>query len=155
MSRGVYSLLIQLGQKRSIISRSGLRWHLQEGHYVYTGSAMGNSSTSLEKRLERHLKVRKRCFWHIDKLLDGSAKVVSTIYAKTASRMECKVNKKISSVPHASPIKGFGSSDCRFGCIGHLIFLNSNSDDLIMLLRGAYLDLGLSYKEIGMGFGYR
>ena len=155
MSRGVYSVLIQLRQKHSIRLRSGLCWNLQEGHYIYTGSAMGSGSMSLEKRLERHLKVGKRCFWHIDRLLNGCAKVLCTIYAKTADRMECKVNQKISSLPYASPIKGFGSSDCRSGCIGHLIFLNSNPDHLIKLLRKAYYDLELNYEEMGIGLGYR
>lgn len=155
MGRGVYSLLIELGDERSIKISPNLGWQLPKGYYIYTGSAFGRGSTSLEKRLERHLKVDKKIFWHIDRLLNGSGKVVKAVYAQAATKMECKVNQRISSLPQAKPIKGFGSSDCRCGCAAHLLYLNTHPKDLIKLLHRAYRELGLKYRELSMGLGSR
>jgi len=151
LSRGVYSLLIELEEEQVIKHRPNLSWHLSKGYYIYTGSALGRGSTSLEKRLERHLKVNKKVFWHIDRLLAGAGKVVKVVYAKTTAKMECEVNKKILSLLHAKPMEGFGSSDCRCRCVGHLLYLTNNQENLDELLRRAYCELGLNYEELGIG----
>ena len=141
----MYTLLIELKNKRLIRISSDRCWHLSAGYYVYTGSALGKGSTSLEKRLERHLKIEKKRFWHIDRLLNGSGRIVSIVYAQTGERMECRVNQKILSHPRAESIEGFGSSDCRNGCIGHLIHLHfSAEEDLINLIFNVYSALGLN-----------
>jgi len=147
LSRGVYCLLIRLGRERSIKPRRGVSWLLPEGYYIYTGSALGRSSTSLEMRLERHLRVDKKTFWHIDRLLDGSAKVVKVFYAETTAKLECDLNQKISTLLQAKPVKGFGSSDCKYGCIGHLLYLHQTTGDPSESIRKAYYELGLQYKE--------
>jgi Uri superfamily endonuclease len=147
LTRGVYSLLIELEEGRAIELKRGVCWRLPKGYYVYTGSALGRGSTSLEKRLERHLSVNKKTYWHIDRLLDGSARVVRAVYAEAATRMECKLNQKISSLLRAKAVKGFGSSDCKYGCVGHLLYPNPLLRDLSGLLRRAFCELGLKYRE--------
>jgi len=144
-------LVIELSEERAIKPRLDLSWHLPKGYYIYTGSALGRGSTSLEKRLERHLRVNKKVFWHIDRLLAGAGKVVKMVYAKTTAKMECEVNKKVLSLLQAKQIEGFGSSDCRCGCIGHLLYLTNNPENLDELLRRAYCELGLKYEELGTG----
>lgn len=151
MSRGVYTLLIELEDEQTIKVKPDLGWHLLKGRYIYTGSALGRGSTSLERRLERHLKASKKIFWHIDRLLSGFGKVVKVAYAEASVKIECELNKKILSLLEAKPIKGFGSSDCRCGCIGHLLYLNPNQQYLDELLRRAYFELGLNYRELSMG----
>ncbi len=151
MSRGVYTLLIKLEDQHIINLKPNKGWCLPKGYYLYTGSALGSGSTSLEKRLERHLSVDKKVFWHIDHLLNGSGKVIKVAYAITAAKMECELNQKISSLLEATPIKGFGSSDCRDGCVGHLLYLNSQPRDLTLTLRRAYHLLGLNYRELSVG----
>lgn len=147
----MYSLLIKLAEERAIKPRPNLSWLLPKGYYIYTGSALGRGSTSIERRLERHLRVNKRVFWHIDRLLVSSAKIVKVVYAKTSAKMECEVNKKILSLLRAKPIKGFGSSDCRGGCVGHLLYITANPDNLTELLHRAYYELGLDCEELAVG----
>jgi Uri superfamily endonuclease len=151
LSRGVYTLLIKLGEGQSIKPRPELRWNLPKGYYVYTGSALGRGSTSLEKRLERHLRVNKKIFWHIDRLLSGSGRIVKVFYAETAAKIECELNQKISSLLQAKPIKRFGSSDCRKGCVGHLLRLSPYTQDVNELVCRAYRELGLNYRELSVG----
>jgi len=144
-------LLIELSEEQAIKPRPDLSWHLSKGYYVYTGSALGRGSTSLEKRLERHLRVNKKVFWHIDRLLAGAGKVVKVVYAKTTAKMECELNKKLLSLLQAKPMRGFGSSDCRYGCVGHLLYLTTNPENLDELLHRAYCELGLNCEELGRG----
>jgi len=151
LSRGVYTLLVEVGEEQTIKPRPNLSWCLPKGYYVYTGSAQGRGSTSLEKRLERHLRADKKVFWHIDRLLAGAGKVVKVVYAKTTARMECEVNKKLLTLLQAEPIKGFGSSHCRGGCVGHLLYITANPDNLTELLHRAYYELGLNCEELAIG----
>jgi len=150
LTRGVYTLLIKLENQYRISLKPNKGWYLPKGYYVYTGSALGRGSTSLEKRLKRHLRVNKKVFWHIDRLLNGSGKVIKVAYAIAAAKMECELNQTISSLLQSTPIKGFGSSDCRGGCMGHLLYLNSQPRDLTLTLRRAYQLLGLNYRELSV-----
>ena len=155
MSRGVYTLVIKLEEGQYIKPRPDLGWHLPKGYYVYTGSALGRGSTSLEKRLERHLRVDKKIFWHIDRLLSCSGRIVKVVYAEAAAKIECELNQRVSSLLRAKPIKRFGSSDCRNRCVGHLLYLTHQTQDLNELLCRAYRELGLNYRELGVGLGVR
>lgn len=63
-SRGIYALLIWSEEKELSVGSLG-SIHFQEGYYVYIGSAQKN----LRKRVERHLKKKKKMRWHIDYFL--------------------------------------------------------------------------------------
>jgi adenylylsulfate kinase len=111
--KGIYILLISIGQNISVnVGVLGDK-NFDKGLYVYVGSAQNN----LEKRVERHFRKVKRKFWHIDYLLCNSHAEVVKVFCKEAGRLEeCRVAERLCKV--AAPIRGFGSSDCR--CKGHL-----------------------------------
>jgi len=91
--KGSYVLLIELPESRVIqVGRLGLRT-FPRGFYAYVGSALNR----LGPRIARHLRVQKKCHWHIDYLL-REASIRQVVICET----------------------GFGSSDCR--CSSHLYF---------------------------------
>jgi Uri superfamily endonuclease len=113
---GVYQLWSRVTTARRIrVGRLG-RFLFPAGLYVYTGRA----SRGLRARVARH--TRRTCMkhWHIDYLL-GSAGVgleKVTLVSRDPSR-ECATNQHAGEGA-ACPVLGFGSSDCRQGCLAHL-----------------------------------
>lgn len=88
------------------------------GHYVYTGSARRN----LAARIARHRRRDKPLRWHIDYLLADPAAVVE--WVATGTRAECRWHQATAGrVLHP----GFGASDCRAGCGGHLKWLGPDT----------------------------
>ncbi|MDZ4245940.1 MAG: DUF123 domain-containing protein, partial [Dehalococcoidia bacterium] len=63
---GIYIVLAELTKPLDLQVRSGRIFYLEQGFYAYVGSAL----SGLDKRIGRHLKTRKKLFWHIDYLLD-------------------------------------------------------------------------------------
>ncbi len=121
--KGIYTIVMKLENERRCRVGSLGSFRFGKGVYLYTGSARGKGSASIEGRKRRHLGKRNRNFWHIDYLLStGSWKIQAFIYSETAKDFECKVNKRIQESSHAAfPVKGFGSSDC--SCLSHLVYL--------------------------------
>jgi Uri superfamily endonuclease len=109
-----YQLRIHLSQAvRLQIGRLGA-FDFPAGEYVYTGSAKRN----FEARIARHMRRDKTLRWHIDYLLDAmEARVTSVVRAE---RDECEMNQ---TQPGVVLVPGFGASDCRKGCGGHLKYL--------------------------------
>ncbi|ABN70508.1 protein of unknown function DUF123 [Staphylothermus marinus F1] len=111
-SKGYYVLFINVGKACRITTRSGKKFNIKPGIYVYLGSAFGRGG--LYSRIMRHLRKRKKLFWHIDYLL--TCKQVEIIEYLT---IECSKNKCIDYESFISrtltnmfePIKGFGCSD--------------------------------------------
>lgn len=141
--RGVYTLIIRFSRrcKASIgTQRSAL---VQQGLYLYTGSALGRGSTSLESRIRRHLRREKREFWHVDRLLVcKSAKVVSAVLAETTGKVECTVNAALLKDPKVGvPFRGIGSSDCR--CESHFLIAERSLKSMRKTVRSCYSRLGL------------
>lgn len=88
-----------------------------KGDYIYVGSAQNG----IEKRIERHLKKRKKEFWHIDYLLINRDAVINKVYCKKGKKEEeCKTAEELSK--HGKPIAKFGCSDC--DCKSHLFKIN-------------------------------
>ena len=112
---GVYCLLLWVGRPRWLgLARLGSR-RIPCGWYVYTGSAKRN----LLPRLERHVRRRKRCHWHIDYLRDMASLREIWVWPWTPTG-ECRTSARVRRLPDAVlPLRGFGSSDCR--CDAHLI----------------------------------
>jgi adenylylsulfate kinase len=117
--KGIYVLLISVAKDISIsVGALGGR-DFQEGLYVYVGSAQNN----LEKRVKRHLRKTKRKYWHIDYLLSNRRAKVVRVFCKEAGKLEeCRVAERLCEV--ATPISGFGSSDC--ACKGHLFGIETH-----------------------------
>ncbi len=145
--RGVYTLLIKVSKGQVLdIGKLGRR-NFPRGHYTYTGSALGKGSMSLAGRISRHLRRERKGRWHIDYLLNLSdVRVGAVVYSETALGMECPIVKRLASLEGVEGVvKGFGSSDCRNGCLAHLHrFPNHSKERLIQAVSTIYRDIGLS-----------
>ena len=114
--KGIYVLIIEV--KKPIQIRIGALGKIKfpKGSYAYVGSAQNN----LKKRIARHLRKKKKKFWHIDYLLANKNVGINKIMYKPAGKPEeCRIVKFLSKVEKS--IKGFGSSDCK--CESHLFKL--------------------------------
>jgi len=126
MHPGIYQLIIELSEEKSIqIGKLGLL-HFSSGFYIYTGSALGG----IESRIARHLRHDKRLHWHIDYLLKY-ARITDVIAYLTNKDLECQLNKRIMAIPDCIPIRGFGSSDCK--CISHLAHFKRKLDVITII----------------------
>lgn len=99
-----YLLHIYLSKPKYIkIGKLGT-FTFKKSNYVYVGSAKKN----MEKRIARHLRKKKKKFWHIDYLLDfARIKKVWTCHLPEEKVAEILSNElKI-------PVVGFGSSDTK------------------------------------------
>lgn len=120
---GCYILILNLKDNCRLKVGSLGFLSLKKGYYCYVGSALGRS-VSLEKRVMRHKKIAKekcgKLRWHIDYLLICKhTKLLKIILIPSKSKIECKVSKIIGNLAD-KVVEDFGSSDCKFGCKGHL-----------------------------------
>ncbi|MGY5856298.1 MAG: GIY-YIG nuclease family protein [Candidatus Thorarchaeota archaeon] len=133
--KGAYTLIIRIEQSVSIQIKSLGVISFKPGLWVYIGSAMGNGSTSLENRLNRHFRKEKTIYWHIDYLLDADTEIEEAIWAESTESAECDLAQSIEAHNNFKPgPRAFGSSDCRRGCIAHTYFYDSDGqihNDLI------------------------
>ena len=123
--KGSYVLLIKVELLQDIkVGRLGII-DFRSGFYAYVGSAQNN----LEKRIERHLRTKKRIFWHIDYLLE-KAEILDIFQVESPQKLECAIAEKLSKQFQSVP--NFGSSDCR--CGSHLFYHESRKvlEDIIM-----------------------
>jgi sugar fermentation stimulation protein A len=111
---GAYLLLLHLRQSQTVSIGQLGEHHFAAGFYIYVGSAMAN----LTKRVERHLRRRKRQHWHID-YLRQVADDVTALPIRASERQECDLTQAMSQYA-AAAVDGFGSSDCH--CGSHLFF---------------------------------
>ncbi len=132
--KGVYILLIRMDSSRRIkIGKLG-DFSFKAGFYVYTGRAKRN----IEARIKRHRKKDKKLRWHIDYLLkERDSHLIG--YIKYHHQEECKVNQRIKELEGAEIlVKGFGASDCRNGCISHLLYFKYNPELELARWEGYY-----------------
>ncbi len=147
--QGVYTLIIRSTVPHKVAVGRHLSVFFQRGLYLYTGSALGRGSTSLEGRIRRHLGRKKKNFWHVDRILSsGSTRVVSVVFAKTRSKLECEVNVILLRDPDIEVLtKGIGSSDCR--CESHLLTARCPLGVLRQKVRSCYARLRLRPRKLG------
>jgi Uri superfamily endonuclease len=123
--RGSYLLGISLNDHCSVKTRRRT-FSLSPGLYLYVGSALGTSSTSLGWRIRRHLSsnngVCAKPRWHIDFLLSQPcAHLCGVLTVPSGSFGECDLLRVLSStIGGLEVVRGFGSGDCRSRCGGHL-----------------------------------
>jgi sugar fermentation stimulation protein A len=116
--RGSYLIALKLAEGATVkIGKLG--WlNFPKGYYLYVGSA----SKDLRQRIERHRRIRKTKFWHIDYLRER-ADFQAAIPIRTGDDLECEVAKAMSAIA-AWKIPGFGCSDC--SCESHLFGMKEN-----------------------------
>lgn len=111
--KGTYILLIELRKNIELGVGALGEVKFRKGFYAYVGSGMN----SLEKRIGRHLKKRKKKFWHIDYFL-AKAKIVKVVFWEGKKKDECEVAGMLAQ--QFESVKGFGCSDCE--CRSHLFY---------------------------------
>ncbi len=141
--KGVYSLLIELPADTLIqIGKLG-SINFPAGFYVYTGSALGSSATSLKGRILRHLSGKKKNFWHIDYFLSNeSSRVIGAVFAEARENKEHDVVRALKKNAKIVCEK-FGASDCKKKCVSHLLYLDKNQSEKIEFIMETYKKLGL------------
>jgi Uri superfamily endonuclease len=119
--RGTYTIIVRSESEADCAFGKLGRVRLRKGQYLYTGSALGNGSASLEGRLERHQRHSKKRRWHIDYLTSRhDCRVIGLIYLASNRRLECTINQALSDRLNLSPVlPRIGASDC--SCGGHLL----------------------------------
>ncbi len=148
MVSGVYSLVLYVPEDVSLLVGALGVMEFPGGLYVYTGSALG--AGGLAARISRHLRSEKKVFWHIDYLTSNRRiDVLAFVKAETQSGRECEANRTICSELGATPFSGFGSSDCRSSCQGHLLSLGDMP--LSVCLEG----IQKAYPKAGLNPVYR
>ena len=111
--KGSYIILIENSHDKELeVGKLG-EIYFRRGFYAYVGSAM----SGIEARIDRHLRVEKKTFWHIDYILP-EMKVLGLIFAELEGKYECVLAEELSS--SFDIIDSFGSSDCK--CRSHLFF---------------------------------
>ena len=94
----------------------GRKVTINTGYYVYIGSAFG--AGGLTSRLHRHLRKKKKIYWHIDQITTSEFCEIQSVEIIIGRKMECEVSEKISKIDFIESINGFGNSDCN-SCQSH------------------------------------
>lgn len=130
---GAYLLVIDLPRPILVQLPGYAAVTLEEGCYLYAGSARGPGG--IRARVRRHLKGAKPLRWHIDRLTNMAG--VAAVFAYPDGN-ECTLTSSALAVEGvAVPAPGFGSSDCRH-CAAHLLQLPDSlaPEDLVSRLAG-------------------
>jgi len=146
--KGIYTLIINLPKSTRIkIGKIG-SFSFKEGTYLYIGSALGQGSSSLEGRIRRHIKIKKKAFWHIDYFLESDiGRITYVMLATSTIDLECNIVRKIEKNLHASiPVEKFGSSDC--SCLSHFFKIKNGDMNFLDGLVRVFSEFDLSPKFI-------
>jgi Uri superfamily endonuclease len=138
--KGGYALVILFGGGR--VRYGSREADLVAGPYVYSGSALNGIQGRIDRHQKKFYGIGGKNHWHIDALLAGCS-AVAAISARSEERVECRLASALSSLPGMSPVEGFGSTDCRAGCKGHLIRSSLGFEETADMVRGAFRALGL------------
>ena len=116
--RGSYVVVLRLDQRLNIgIGKLG-KVNFPKGYYLYAGSALKN----LIQRTERHRRISKNKFWHID-YFRAQATFCAGIPIRSSHDLECEIAKSVRKIADWQ-IEGFGCSDC--SCFSHLYGMSGN-----------------------------
>jgi Uri superfamily endonuclease len=118
---GTYALLIELESHAELRVGSLGRIPFDSPFYIYFGSALGPGG--LKARINHHLRPTRRAHWHID-YLRRAGRVAAVWTCPERKRLECAWATAARKLRGASPVPGFGASDCR--CGSHLIAVDES-----------------------------
>lgn len=104
---------LELVLKKSVTARIGKRgtFVFQAGYYIYVGSARKN----IQQRIARHLRTKKKQFWHIDYLLPYAHVKAVWVSSLTEQQIVALLARDLE-----SPVAKFGASDTTN--VSHLFF---------------------------------
>jgi Uri superfamily endonuclease len=114
---------------------------------LYTGSALGQGATSLERRLARHERRVKKKRWHVDYLTTRRAvRFEGAFYIVSDKRLECRINRAVQeSVRTVTLLPHLGASDCK--CPAHLVGVSQT-----MSKTNLFHELERVYSKFGQPF---
>ena len=117
--KGTYLLVLSNKESQKInIGKQG-DFLFPSGLLVYVGSAFG--SGGLRGRISHHLRINRKCQWHIDYLLQKMP-VCQVLYTENPSRLEHEWAMLLERILELSiPMKRFGASDSQ--CASHLFHI--------------------------------
>jgi sugar fermentation stimulation protein A len=119
--RGSYLLILKNRRLRNLQVGKAGKFRFEKGFYIYVGSAMAH----LSKRVERHRRLRKNKFWHIDYLREV-CDFHAVLPVLTADDLECGMAGALRKGADEEII-GFGASDC--ACPSHLFRMDGDPLD--------------------------
>lgn len=127
---GIYALFLSVTSPFVLsIGRLG-QFEIPSGLFSYQGSAQGPGG--INGRLGRHLLGNKLPHWHIDYLreksdVEGCIYILHRRLDFRYPKLECTWSQALQGLPGASvPVPGFGASDCKSGCLAHLVHVSNN-----------------------------
>lgn len=116
--KGTYLLVLKLEKSKTIqIGKLG-NLFFRKGFYIYVGSAM----RGLSSRIKRHIGLKKKRHWHIDKFRQKTL-FCYALSRYSSSKTECIIARTLSRITEWM-IPRFGSSDCH--CKSHLFGMSKN-----------------------------
>jgi len=115
---GCYIVVLHLEMDADIVIGALGSISFRKGYYLYVGSAR----RTLTKRIERHRRLHKRLFWHID-YLRARASFHKALAIRTSDDIECALARDLQRIADWS-VADFGSSDC--ACESHLVGMEHN-----------------------------
>jgi Uri superfamily endonuclease len=96
------------------------RLNINPGYYIYVGSAFGPGG--VKARVLRHCRKTKPKHWHIDFLREHLEPLFAW-YSYELTNLEHRWAQALFEMAAASPVKGFGSTDCK--CHAHLFVFST------------------------------
>ncbi len=147
---GSYILILKLEKDTTIEVGELGSVCFKKGYYTYVGSGR----KFLSKRVERHKKVRKKMFWHID-YLRKHCEYVTSFTIRTSKDIECMLSKELKKISNWE-VLNFGCSDCN--CRSHLYgfcenpLLQKNFIELLMKYRLESISEEINYTLKNNGF---
>jgi len=123
---GCYQLIFTLNKSKDLtVGRLGKLTFLR-GFYIYTG----RHKNRLTKRIYRHLNPLKKIHWHVDYLTTDTDFKLCYFLIYPERLFECQLHQQIKNFCMGyERYKGFGNSDCKEGCLSHLIYFDTYSSD--------------------------
>ncbi len=116
---GTYALIFHLDHPVSCEVGSLGTISLNEGFYIYVGSAFGPGG--VKARTDHHRHISQRPHWHLD-YLRPQMELLEIWYSFDMERREHLWAQCLAAMRGATaPVAGFGSSDC--GCFSHFFRL--------------------------------
>ncbi len=132
---GSYLLVLHNAQDQHIRVGSLGAVYFPQGYYIYVGSGMN----SLDSRLKRHRRKRKKPFWHIDYLTPDHFKPVQTYPLRSRQRFESPLATAMAALAD-DKINGFGATDTPED--SHLFYFQQDPRR-----RPAFLKIILDYRS--------
>lgn len=125
--QGAYLLVIRLKESQRISVGNHPEETFKAGVYLY----IGRDKRNVDARIARHLRKKKKHFWHIDYLLEKA--IIEDVWIRPHFYDECQTVRRIRDLLGDSLFtsRKFGSSDC--SCYSHLVYLPKDISDLTPL----------------------